>query len=101
MPDAVQQATPAKPFVVDKILMGHSPRSYVRSLLTPFNVVAGLILAAGLPLMGYRFANGLASITNLSQESPWGLWIGLDVLSGVALAAGGYTIAASVYIFRL
>ncbi len=101
MRDAAQQTMPAQGFLVEKILLGHSPRSYVRSLLTPFNGVAALILAVGLPLIVYRFANGLASTTNLSQTSPWGLWIGLDVLSGVALAAGGYTMAASVYVFGL
>ena len=101
MRDAAQQTLPAQGFFIDKILMGYPPRSYVRSLVTPFNGVAALILAAGLPIIVYRFANGLASTTNLSQTSPWGLWIGLDVLSGVALAAGGYTMAASVYVFGL
>jgi len=92
---------PAGACVIDTIPMGRSPRSGVRSLLTPFNGAAALILAAGLPLMVYRFTAGLGSITNLSQTSPWGLWVGLDVLSGVALAAGGYTMAASVHVFGL
>lgn len=101
MSDAVPQTIPAQGFFVDKVLMGYSPGAYVRSLVTPLNGIAALILAAGLPLIAYRFVYGLASITNLSQTSPWGLWIGLDVLSGVALAAGGYTMAASVYVFGL
>lgn len=49
----------------------------------------------------YRFANGLGAATNLSDEVPWGLWIGLDVLAGVALAAGGFAIAGAVHIFNL
>lgn len=72
-----------------------------KKLLTPFNVVAGLILLAGLPVTAYRFYYGLGAVTNLSGVNPWGLWIGFDVLTGVALAAGGYTIASTVYIFGL
>lgn len=48
-----------------------------------------------------RFAYGLGAVTNLSDAAPWGLWIGFDVMSGVALAAGGFVLAAVVYIFGL
>jgi Ni/Fe-hydrogenase subunit HybB-like protein len=48
-----------------------------------------------------RFARGLGAVTNLSDAAPWGLWIGFDVMSGVALAAGGFVLAATVYIFGL
>ncbi|MGD2120455.1 MAG: Ni/Fe-hydrogenase cytochrome b subunit [Gemmatimonadota bacterium] len=48
-----------------------------------------------------RFTHGLGSVTNLSDAAPWGLWIGFDVMSGVALAAGGFVLAATVYIFGL
>ena len=58
-------------------------------------------MAIGLPLIAYRFIFGLGAATNLSQTNPWGIWIGFDMLSGVALAAGGYTLATSVYIFGL
>ena len=88
-------------WISDKVLMGMAPDAYVRSLFTPFNLVAALILAAGIPAIIYRFAYGLGAVTNLSQVNPWGLWIGLDVLCGVALAAGGFTLAATVYIFGL
>lgn len=54
-----------------------------------------LAVAAG------RFLFGLGATTNLSDATPWGLWIGFDVLSGVALAAGGFIVTAIVYIFRL
>jgi Ni/Fe-hydrogenase subunit HybB-like protein len=46
-----------------------------------------------------RFTGGLAAVTNLSQSNPWGLWIGIDVATGVALAAGGFTTAALAHIF--
>ncbi|MDY6861969.1 MAG: Ni/Fe-hydrogenase cytochrome b subunit, partial [Thermodesulfobacteriota bacterium] len=48
----------------------------------------------------YRIFNGLGSITNLDNQYPLGLWIGVDVASGVALAAGGFTTGALVYIFH-
>jgi Ni/Fe-hydrogenase subunit HybB-like protein len=44
-------------------------------------------------LMG-RFFFGLGAVTNLNNQYPWGLWIGVDVAAGVALAAGGFTTAA-------
>ncbi len=48
-----------------------------------------------------RFVHGLGAVTNLSDAAPWGLWIGFDVMSGVALAAGGFVLAGIVYIFGL
>ena len=88
-------------FAREKILIGMPVRDYLQSLVTPFNAIAGLILAVGVPVIIYRFIYGLGATTNLTQVNPWGLWIGLDVLSGVALAAGGFTIASVVYIFGM
>jgi c(7)-type cytochrome triheme protein len=48
-----------------------------------------------------RFGRGLGAASGLSDAFPWGLWIGFDVMCGVALAAGGFTIAATVYVLRL
>ncbi len=48
-----------------------------------------------------RFTMGIGSISNLSDQMPWGLWIGFDLLCGVALGAGGFTVTAVVYIFHL
>jgi Ni/Fe-hydrogenase subunit HybB-like protein len=88
-------------WIEDKLLMGFTPGEYLRSLLTPFNAVAGVILLVGLPVIAYRYLYGLGAATNLSQTNPWGLWIGFDILCGVALAAGGYTLASTVYLFGL
>lgn len=85
----------------EKLFLGMRLQEYMRTLVTPFNIVTALILGIGLPVIAYRFLYGLGAATNLSQTNPWGLWIGLDVLCGVALAAGGYTIASTVYIFGL
>ena len=46
-----------------------------------------------------RFLRGLGATTALSDAAPWGIWIAFDVMSGVALAAGGFVLAATVYIF--
>ncbi|MFH1418164.1 MAG: NrfD/PsrC family molybdoenzyme membrane anchor subunit [Planctomycetota bacterium] len=48
-----------------------------------------------------RFLNGLGATTGLNDSTPWGLWIAFDVMAGVALAAGGFVLAATVYIFGL
>jgi Ni/Fe-hydrogenase subunit HybB-like protein len=88
-------------FFREKILLGMDGRSYLRSCLTPGNLIAAAILAVGLPLLVYRFAAGLGATTNLSQTSPWGLWIGFDMMTGIVLAAGGFTIGAAVQIFGL
>jgi Ni/Fe-hydrogenase subunit HybB-like protein len=72
-----------------------------KRLLTPFNAVAAIILAVGIPLTILRFTKGLAATTNLDHTNPWGFWIGFDVLSGVALAAGGYVTAAAVHLFGM
>lgn len=101
MSNAQERALATRPWVSDKLLMGLSTQEYLRRLLTPFNLVAAGILAVGLPIIVYRFVFGLGAATNLSQANPWGLWIGFDVLAGVALAAGGYVVASTVYLFGL
>jgi Ni/Fe-hydrogenase subunit HybB-like protein len=72
-----------------------------KSFLTPFNVVAGIIVILGLIVTVLRFSGGLGAVTNLSDYNPWGIWIGFDLLVGVALAAGGFVTSAAVYIFGM
>lgn len=48
-----------------------------------------------------RFTHGLGATSALTDVAPWGLWIAFDVMAGVALAAGGFVVAAVVYIFGL
>jgi len=60
-----------------------------------------LLLGVGLVLTVIRFTQGLGSVTNLSDRYPWGLWVGFDLLCGVGLAAGGFMITATVYIFNV
>jgi Ni/Fe-hydrogenase subunit HybB-like protein len=63
-------------------------------------ILIGLAILAGIAGI-YRLFAGLGATTNLSDAYPWGLWISFDVLTGVALAAGGFTISAAIYIFNL
>ena len=63
--------------------------------------VFGMLCILLAVLVVRRFTGGLGAISNLSDQMPWGLWIGFDMLCGVALAAGGFTITGVVYMFHL
>jgi Ni/Fe-hydrogenase subunit HybB-like protein len=69
-------------------------------IFTPFNVITLPIILLGLVLIVIRLAKGLGSVTNLSQDFPWGIWIGFDVMVGVAFAGGAYILTFVVYILR-
>ncbi len=75
-------------------------KNYLRSL-TFWRVTATLIILAGIYSTVIRFTQGLGATTNLTDEFPWGIWIGFDILCGVGLAAGGFTLAAMVHIFHI
>lgn len=65
------------------------------------NQITAVILVVGLILTVIRFTQGIGSITNLDDNSPWGLWIGFDLLCGVALAAGGYFTTVACYVMGM
>ena len=69
--------------------------------LTPFNVISIPTIIVGLIILYFRFTQGLGAVTNLSQQFPWGFWIGFDVVTGVALAGGAYVICFVVVVMRL
>src|SRR5512143_1417700 len=66
--------------------------------ITLWRTIAALIFAAGIYATYARFALGFAKATNLPDPHPWGLWVGLGTLCGVGLSAGGFAIAAGVYL---
>jgi len=70
-------------------------------MLTPFNIITGGIILAGLVMIVIRFAFGLSSVSNLSQNYPWGIWIGFDVVTGVAFAGGAYVLCFVVHILKI
>lgn len=63
-------------------------------------IVLMLVALVGASTMLYRLLFGLGAVTNLNDSWPFGFWIGVDVMLGVALAAGGFTTAALYYIFN-
>lgn len=69
--------------------------------LTFWKSVSVLFLALGLVAAVERYSLGLGATTNLVDSFPWGIWIGFDILVGVGLAAGGFAIAATVYLFNI
>lgn len=81
--------------------MAHDVAAPIRA---PYFTTGVKILTAvagiGIAVYVFRLFSGLASVTNLNNQYPWGLWIAVDVACGVALAAGGFTTAALVHIFH-
>jgi Ni/Fe-hydrogenase subunit HybB-like protein len=70
------------------------PAPLKKKFFTPGVIVLCIIAANGIFFLAGRFLFGIGKVTNLSNQYPWGLWIGVDVAAGVALAAGGFTSAA-------
>ncbi len=68
---------------------------------TFWKLVFLFIMAAAVYATFVRFTKGLGPSTNLSDQFPWGIWIGFDVLCGVMLAAGGFTLTAAVHILNI
>ena len=69
--------------------------------LTPFNVISIPVILTGVVIIVIRFIYGLGAVTNLSQDFPWGFWLGFDVITGVALAGGAYVITFVVYVMKV
>ena len=70
-------------------------------IFTWFNIITVPVILVGLVLIVIRFWKGIGAVTNLTQEVPWGLWIGFDVVTGVAFAGGAYVITFMVYILNM
>jgi Ni/Fe-hydrogenase subunit HybB-like protein len=72
-----------------------------RIFKSPWRIIGLACLLAGIYATVIRFTRGLGAATNLNDTFPWGIWVGFDVVTGVGLAAGGFTISAMVYILRI
>ena len=70
-------------------------------LLTPFNVISIPIILIGIVILYFRFVYGLGAVTNMNQQYPLGIWVGFDVVTGVAFAGGSYVITFIVYVMRM
>lgn len=69
--------------------------------LTFWRVILLVTMALGAYSTYVRFFHGLGASTNLNDQFAWGVWIGFDVLCGVMLAAGGFTLTAAVHILNI
>ena len=67
----------------------HQPLPVRARLFTPGVMFMLLLVAIGVCFAVWRFIFGLEAATNLDHQHPWGLWIAIDVATGVALAAAG------------
>ncbi len=76
------------------------PTPLRKNYFTPGVILISLFAVIGLLIVLIRLLFGLGAVTNLSNQYPWGIWIGIDVAAGVALAAGGFTTAALGHIMH-
>jgi len=97
----VEKGNVFQSWVRERLFLGLSIKEYLKSLITPFNIVAAIIILVGLPFMLMRFTQGLGAVTHASQDQPWGLFLSWGLFSGVPLAATGFIMATAVYIFGL
>ena len=68
--------------------------------LTPGVMVMLALMAIGGAFAVVRFGFGIGYVSNLNNQFPWGIWVAVDVATGVALAAGGFTTGLIAYIFN-
>ena len=101
MVDFTRYAGPKLGGVVNRLLDDSQTRYLGIRLITPFTIFLVLLIAGAAAVAAYRIVFGIGAATNLNDYWPWGLWISFDVLGGVAMAAGGFIIAATVYILNL
>lgn len=71
-----------------------NPVPVKRKFLTPGVIILCVLALNAIVFLAIRFFFGIGAVTNLDNQYPWGIWIGIDVAAGVALAAGGFTTAA-------
>lgn len=77
-----------------------NPTPINKKFITPGVMLLIVLAANALVFLAIRFFFGIGSMTNLDNQHPWGIWIAIDVATGVALAAGGFTSAALGHIIH-
>ena len=93
--------------IVSPTLLTNASASHTTSVadarprfFTPGMWIVTAISVLGLAAWLFRMVFGLGASTNLTDAYPWGIWIALDVATGVALAAGGFTTAFLAHILH-
>jgi len=69
-------------------------------LMTPSIRVLFGVFGLGALVILWRLFAGLGATTAMNDGYPFGLWIAFDVVTGTALACGGYAVAILVYILN-
>ncbi|MBN1608756.1 MAG: polysulfide reductase NrfD [Polyangiaceae bacterium] len=60
-----------------------------------------ILATVGVVAIVVRLLGGLGAVTDLSDTMPWGMWKIFNMVAGVAIATGGFALAATVYVFKL
>ncbi len=68
----------------------------IKEQITLWRVIVAIIFVTGMYATYIRFFQGFKASTNLNDQMPWGLWVGLGTLCGVGLSAAGFGISAAV-----
>lgn len=90
-----------KAWFMNKLFMGMTPAEYSKTLATPFNTIAALILASSVPIFALRYFKGLGSVLDPTNEYPWGLLLSWGIFAGEPMFAAGFVVAAAYYIFGM
>ena len=84
----------------EKLWLGMPFQDYKRlALKNPVNWVLIAIFAVGIPLLLMRYLGGLDTVTNSSDDYPWGLFLGFGLFGMVPLSASGFLLGTTVEIF--
>jgi len=75
--------------------------TFMNVKVTFWRVLFVIIMVLGIYSTYVRYLHGLGAVSNMTDQFPWGLWIGFDCLCGVMLAAGGFCVTGAVYIFHV
>ncbi len=86
---------------MDKLFMGMSVSEYAKSLVTPFNLLAAVILSVAAPVFWLRYGKGLATVVHASSEYPWGILLSWGIFAGEPLFAAGFIVAAAYYLLGM
>lgn len=70
------------------------------SVIGPFTIVLGMLVAVAAYFLAQRFIYGLGAVTNINNGYPWGIWVVWDVVIATGFACGGYAMAFVTYILN-
>lgn len=101
MTEHTKQTDTTQSWARERLFLGLSMTEYMKRLITPFNIIVGIIIIFGLVLLGIRFSQGLGAVTAASQDQPWGLFLAWGLFTGVPLSATGFVLGTAVFLFGL